>query len=147
MKKKSKRLEFSFEVRKKIPREPNHKTEVKWKPSKATFLRFVDDGFSMSMVNFENSFGFNVNGVFHRVKHAIQSQNIFRHLIRRAERIGMKVNTGKISMMCMSDVSAYEADAYLLDSNDTRIGCQSEMKILGMRFSNKPTMSAHFNWI
>ena len=67
------------------------------------FLRFVDDGFALSKVNFENSYGFKVNSLQHRVKHVIQAQNIFQHLVRRAEAIGMKVNTGMTAMMCVSD--------------------------------------------
>lgn len=51
----------------------------------------IDDGFSLTKVNFENSYGFEVNGVKFRVKHAVRSQNVFRHLVRRAEDIGMVV--------------------------------------------------------
>lgn len=58
----------------------------------AALLRYIDDGFSLCKVNVENSYGFQVNGVWHRVKHAIQSQNIFRHMVRGAEDIGMVAN-------------------------------------------------------
>ena len=66
-----------------------------WVRSLARLLRYVDDGFGLSRINFENSFGFTVNGVKQRVKHAVQSQNVFRHLVRNAESIGMKVNARK----------------------------------------------------
>ena len=69
----------------------------------ASLYRFVDDGFSLSVVNFENSYGFCVNGEFFQSKHAVQAQNIFRHLVRQAEAIGMRVNTQKTSMLCVSD--------------------------------------------
>ena len=75
--------------------EPNHPTEAKWIATLARLLRFVDDGFTLSKINFENSFGFCVNRQFYRSKHAAQAQNVFRHLVRRAEEIGMKVNTEK----------------------------------------------------
>ena len=105
-------------------------------------LRFIDDGFTLTRVNFENSFGMVVNGVHHRVKHAIQAQNVFRHLVRREEDIGMVVNTNKTSMICVSDAAGYEADAYILDNNQNRIGCQKTIKALGLHFSNKPDMWA-----
>ena len=85
------RLNYSGELDCSVPEEPNHRTEAKWVVTRAKLLRFVDDGFSMARVNYKNSFGFTVNGVKYRVKHAKQSQNIFRHLVRNAEAIGMKV--------------------------------------------------------
>lgn len=72
--------------------EPNDKTEAKWLAKLAVLLRYIDDGFSLSKINFDNSYGFSVNGVQYRVKHAIQSQNVFRHIVREAEDIRMVVN-------------------------------------------------------
>ena len=92
------------------------------------------------MVNFENSFGFTVNGVSIRSKHAVQSQNIFRHVVRRAENIGMKVNTDKTAMICISDSLSYDADAFILDKDGQRIGCQEQIKALGMVFGRRPNM-------
>ena len=83
-----------------------------------------------------------MNGVFFRVKHAIQAQNVFRHIIRNAEDIGMVVNAKKTAMLCVSDSLSYTADAYIVDADLDRIGCQIEMKALGMHFSNRPTMDA-----
>ena len=134
------RLNISSELAQSIPHEPNHVTEAKWKAKLASFHRFVDDGFSLSMINFENSFGFKVNGVAIRSKHAVQSQNIFRHLVRRAEKIGMKVNTEKTAMVCVSDSLSYEAEAFILDGDGERIGCQKKIKALGMVFGSRPTM-------
>ena len=88
----SRRLDFSMERRIDLPEEKNDRTEAKWKQTLALLLRYIDDGFSLSKVNFENSYGFTVSGVLHRVKHAVQGQNVFRHLVRRAEDIGMVVN-------------------------------------------------------
>ena len=84
-----------------------------------------------------------VNGVNYRVKHAVQAQNIFRHIVKKAEEIGMKVNSDKTAMICISDALAYEADAFMLDADNNRIGCQRSIKALGMHFSNSPDMWAH----
>ena len=148
LKKRPKRLQTtSAEGRQLVPHEPNHRTEAKWLSRLAKLIRFVDDGFSLSKINFENSYGFLVNSVNHRVKHAIQSQNIFRHMIRRTEALGMRVNKEKTSMICVSDALAYEADAFLLDEDGGRIGCQKTLKALGMRFSNRPNMNLHVEHI
>ena len=98
------------------------------------------------MGNFENSFGFLVNGCSHRVKHTVQSQNVFRHIVRNAESIGMVVNASKTAMMCISGAD-FEADAYILDSDQQCIGCSTTMKALGVRFSNKLNMEAHVQYM
>ena len=125
-----------------LPEEPNARTEARWRFTLATLLRYIDDGFTLTRENFENSLGMRVNGVLHRVKHAVQAQNVFRHLVRRAEEIGMVVNSTKTAMICISDAQAYEADAFIYDSSLNRIGCQGTIKALGMNFSSRPDMWA-----
>ena len=51
-----------------MPEEPSDRTEAKWKVNLVSYLRFVDDGFNLSAINLENSYGFEVNGVFWRSK-------------------------------------------------------------------------------
>ena len=131
------------EGRQEVPFEKNAKTEAKWKEKLMDLLRYIDDGFGLSKVNFENSFGFQVNGVQHRVKHAVQAQNVFRHIVRGAQDIGMVVNAKKTAMLCVSDSLSYKADAFMLDEDQGRLGCQERLKALGMYFSNRPNMDEH----
>ena len=112
-------------------------------PTPATFKRFIDDGFSLSKVNFENSYGFTINGELHRVKHAVQSQNVFRHIVKNATEIGMKVNTEKTTLVCVSDAQQYVPDAFILDEDGGRIGCTTSFKALGVNFSNRLNMDRH----
>ena len=129
-----------------MPHEPNHWTEAKWKAALAVFLRFIDDGFCLSRINFENSVGFTVNGTNFRVKHAIQAQNVFRHIVRNAESLGMVVNSSKTTMMCISGAE-YQADAYMINADQERIYCTTSIKALGMRFSNRLDMEDHVKYI
>ena len=130
-----------------MPEEPNNRTEAKWKAKLASYLRFVDDGFNLSAINFENSYGFEVNGVFWRSKHAVQAQNVFRHMVRNAEKIGMKVNTEKTAMICATDSMSYKAEAFIMDADGERVGCQDRMKVLGMVFVNDLTMDLQVNQV
>ena len=125
-----------------MPQEPNAVTEAKWASKLGAFLRFIDDGFGITQVNFENSFGMKVYEIFFLVKHAVQAQNIFRHIVRKAEEIGMIVNSSKTAMICVSDLLAYEADAFILDADGVRIECQSHFKAFGMHCSSRPDMGA-----
>ena len=122
-KRKQTRLNCTKEMHQEVPFEQNDRTEARWKAALADFLRFIDDGFSLSKINYENSIGFQACGVKYRIKHAIQSQNVFRHVVRRAEDIGMVVNSRKTSMLCVSGALDYKADAYLLDADQNRIEC------------------------
>ena len=135
-----KRLNYTNELHEDLPEEPNHWTEARWKAALALFLRFIDDGFCLSKVNFENSLGFSVNGQKFRVKHTVQAQNVFRHIVRNAEDLGMVVNSLKTAMVCVSAATEYTADAYILDSDHERIGCSVSFKALAMRFSNRLDM-------
>ena len=72
-----------------------------------------------------------------RSKHAIQAQNVFRHIVRNAERIGMVVNSKKTDMICTSGAMDYSAKAYIYDANQDRIGSSGgSIKALGMRFGS-----------
>ena len=84
-----------------------------------------------------------VNGKPHRSKHAIQSQNVFRHLVRWAEAIGMKVNTAKTGMLCISDAMQCTADASILNADQNQLGCQDSFKALGMIFGRRPNFDLH----
>ena len=142
-KEKKPRLNLTGEAEEEVSYEPNDRTEAKWRATLAKLLRYVDDGFTLSKINFENSFGFKMNGVFYIVKHEVQAQNIFRHIVRRAEEIGMKVNSDKTSMICVSDALDYEADAFINNSDGDRIGCQNSTKALGIMLSSRPVMDDH----
>ena len=144
---KTKRLNYTEELDEPVPTEPNHWTEAKWKAAVALFLRFIDDGFCLSKINFENSLGFEVDGLKYRIKHAVQSQNVFRHVVRNAEGLGMVVNSAKTAMICVSGASEYRADAFILDEDQNRIGCTMTLKALGLRFSNRLDMEDHVAYI
>ena len=64
-KKKVTKLNYTIEGRQEVPFEPNDRTEAKWVAKPAASLRFIDDCFSLSKVNFENSYGFKIGEVCH----------------------------------------------------------------------------------
>ena len=98
-------------------------------------------------MNFENSFGFAVNGQNFRVKHAVQAQSVFRHVVRRAEDLGMVVNSSKTAMICMSAATDFKADAFMFDSDQGRVKCTDTIKALGVYFSSDLSMEAQVRHI
>ena len=73
---------------------------------------------------------------------ATRSQNLFRQITRIAELLGMKVNTDKTKVLCISEARTYEAAAYIQNADGVDINSIGNLKILGMEFSNRPDMSA-----
>ena len=59
----------------------------------------------------------------------------------------MKVNKEKTGILCVSDASAYKAEAFIEDQDGKQIRSGDSLKALGMRFSSKPDMSAHVDWV
>ena len=113
----------------------------------AELLRYIDDGFCLSKVNFENSIGFKMNGEQLRIKHAVQAQNVFRHLVRRAEEIGMAVNARKTAMICTSGAADYRAVSYILDADENRTECTDSIKALGVHFSSSLNLNLHVDTV
>ena len=84
-----------------------------------------------------------MNGKQHRVKHAVPLQNVFRHIVQRAEAKRMLVNTLKTTLLCISDATSYKADAYIQDDNGNQIGSSNQSKVLGFTLSDRPGAHGH----
>ena len=116
------------------------KKNAKWRDREGLCLKYVDDNLSVEKICMENAPS---DGAGNRVKHAIPAQNKFRWVTRRAEERGMRVNTSKTAMTCISDAMSYKAEAYIEDADGGQIRSGPTMKVLGFHFSDRPTMHAH----
>ena len=97
-----------------MPPEPSKKN-MKWKDMEGLNLKYVDDNLSVEKICMENA-PFDPPASKTKLKHAITCQNKFRWIKRRAEERGMKVNTDKTAMVCISDAMSYNAEAFILDA-------------------------------
>ena len=77
-----------------------------------------------------------------KTKPAAASQNIFRAVVRRAESMGMKVNTEKTQLMVVSDALSFNPEAVVWDQNDVEMRSGTKMKVLGFHM-DRPTVAAH----
>ena len=74
-----------------------------------------------------------------RDKHAVPCQNLFRRVVAKAESRGMKVNSEKAAMLCISDASSYQAEAHIIGGEGGRIASGKTMKILGCLLYTSPS--------
>ena len=79
--------------------------------------------------------------------HSCRTQNLFRQIARVATIKGMKVNSLKTLLLCISDSRTYEAGAYIIDEEGNTIESGKEMKVLGLHFCAKPDVSAQVDSI
>ena len=78
-----------------------------------------------------------------RLKHAVNTQNLFRYIVGIAESRGMVVNTDKTKSLVVSDALSIDPEAYIEDAGGNEITMGDSLKILGFNFLRRPTISAH----
>jgi hypothetical protein len=81
-------------------------------------------------------------------KHDLQSQNVFRRTVARAEHKGMKVNIAKTQMLLVSSATSYEPRVFIETSDGTVVESTRErIRILGFYLDGTPTMAAQVDEI
>ena len=133
------RIVYSSEEDLTPPPEPTRTCLGQWISPRVEVNKYVDDNLQEESVNFENVVP--VAGV--KDKHAVATQNVFRHIVRNAERKGMKVNAKKTNMICISDSLHFDTRAHIFDRDGEKVSSGDSLKVLGWHFSSKPTVEAH----
>ena len=132
----NRKISYSDEGELSVAEEPNKKcTGLRWKKKKVRNLKFVDDGLIISKMNMDTA---DVTGQGAKSKHDLNSQNIFRRIVRKAESRGMVVNKQKTKILCISDAQFYQASCRILDSDGNTLRSGSTLKVLGFHLDSRP---------
>ena len=115
-----------------------------WEGLLLSVLKYVDDNIIHEKICMD---GLVIDENGEKKVRATRSQNLFRHIIRVAEMMGMKVNADKTMVLCISDSRTYKAKAFIEDSNRVRVDSVSTLKVLGLHFTDKPDMTAQVDAI
>ena len=110
-----------------------------WQAQLLQVLKYVDDNILNELVNFEDVHT-DVHG--YRTKRATRTEALFRTIVAWAESVGMKVNSAKTQMMCVSNSRSYIPAVFIEDAQGNQIKTTNKMKILGFNFSSEPHMDA-----
>ena len=138
----SRRIIYSSEEDITPPDEPTRTCLGRWTAKQVEVDKYVDDNLQEECVSFENVAETIIGTKAIRTKHVIGSQNAFRHIVRRAEAKGMRVNTAKTGLICISDAQNFKASAFIQDRDGNRIESGPELKVLGWHFSERPNVAA-----
>ena len=76
------------------------------------------------------------------IVHAKQSERFFHEVRRRAEKIGMKLNTRKTKMLCLSSNPSYDIKTYI-EIDGEKIFSQDSLRITGFTFDSRPSVQQH----
>ena len=115
-----------------------------WEDLLLSVLKYVDDNVIHEKL-FMDGLVIDENG--EKRGRATRSQNLFRQITRIAELYGMKVNTSKTMMLCISDSKTYKASSFMEDADGNVVSSQSNLKVLGFHFSDRPDVSAQVDAI
>ena len=128
-----------------MPPEQNRKaTGLRWKAREPRKLNFVDDGIMVARINMDSGLVVGREGGKDlKRKEDLQSQNMFRRVVRKAESRGMVVNTGKTKLLCISDAMSYLAQGGFRDAEGVEMVSGRAMKILGFHMDSRPSCYAH----
>ena len=110
-----------------------------WEETMLAVLKYIDDNIIHEKL-FMDGHVIEENG--RKRAKAVRSSNLFRQITLIAQAMGMKVNSDKTMVLCVSDSRTYEAAAYIKDGEGHEIDSLDELKILGVHFSRKPDMAA-----
>ena len=140
----AKRINYTDEGEVTISPEKNKKkTGLRWKAKEPRSLKYVDDNLMASKINMDSATASPGATKTIKSKHDLQTQNIFRRVVAKAESRGMKVNRYKTQILCVSDALNYVASSYLVDAEGTKIESGSNLKVLGFHLDSRPTVHAH----
>ena len=120
-------------------------TGLRWKARRAKTLKFVDDGMFLTKINMDSA-AVTVGQPGEKPtkdKLDLQSQNLFRRVVRKAESRGMVVNNRKTKILCISDAQSYKAKSHLVDSEGNVLTSGNRMKVLGFHMDSRPSVHAH----
>ena len=131
------KIVYSDEGELTIPVELNKKkTGLRWKAKPPASMKFVDDNIIVSKINMDSAAVSALGD--EKVKHDLQTQNVFRRVVDRAESRGMVVNKNKTHILCVSDALNYAASAYIEDADGQKITSGTALKVLGFHMDTRP---------
>ena len=96
----------------------------RWQEKPVCVVKYVDDQMSAEKLDMSNS----VNGRHIGVKRAVRSENQFKNIEYNANVIGMKVNSSKTQLLCVSAAKSYLPEPYIIDSDGARVECCESLK-------------------
>ena len=131
------------------PAEPNHWTRAAWKRRRVRAYKYVDDGITTEKVNFENATpGPDLGSKPTKRKQAIPSQNAFLATAHSAHAKGMKVNTLKTNLLCVSDAVSFAPVAFIEAGGEVLESSPGQrLKVLGFTLGDRPSVKPHVQTI
>ena len=128
-----------------LPRVRNAPTsrriEPSWRHKQIKVRKYVDDNLQGEKLKMKAGITFERDGEAYKNVRAVESERLFQHIARAAERQGLQVNTKKTALLAISGARSYKAKTHIYDQNNCRIDSVQSLKILGFIFNDQGTVS------
>ena len=115
---------------------PTRRIEPSWRHKRITVRKFVDDNLQAEKIQMKTGVTYDNNGELSKNIRATQSEHMFNHITRQAEKQGLQVNSKKTAILAVSGARSYTAKAHIYDTDNHRIDSSDKLKILGFMFNN-----------
>ena len=127
------RINYTDEGETSVQPEVNKKrTGLRWKALDPKTLKFVDDDITLTKMCMDSVPPCLEGARPVRDKHDVQTQNLFRRVVARAESRGMVVNKKKTKILCVSDAQTYSAASHFYDADGTKLQSGKSMISCGL---------------
>ena len=126
-----------------IPPQLRQPKDPRWIERPPLKLKFIDDGAHLAKVNLQRERLLLEGGKFIKEIHDQRTQNMFDHVVKRAEERGMRVNDRKTVVVCISAATSFQARAIVYGRQEEVITSQQSLKILGFTLDSDGGFATH----
>ena len=129
-----------------ITENPRDEDPLDWPPLDAWTGKYVDDVNIEERLYLGNAIStFSQNKEIKEV-HAGRCEDIFNVIATNASQVGMRVNTKKTRLLCITPAIHGNVNTYIHHRGET-IRSEDSMVLLGFKFGNRPSVAAHVDFI
>ena len=114
----------------------------RWTKRKPWVMKYVDDVTLGGRNLLTHATSHITTNKEHRSIHAGDLEDEFKKIAANSSKVGMRINESKTQLLCVSNSINYTVESYLTVGSE-RIRSGEQLKILGMMFDSRGTMSAH----
>ena len=125
-----------------MPKKFKKRIEPTWRSKDIIVRKFVDDNIKVEKLDMMAQPSFEQYETVFKNPRVFKSENMFKHITKKAKNAGLVVNAKKTNLLVMSASKSYEARAHFYDEDSQRVDSTDSLKTLGFIFNQKANAEA-----
>lgn len=123
----------------------HRRIEPTWRKKPITVKKYVDDNNTTAKLYIKDAPTYNIDGQTIKNVRASEAEDMFKHICRRAEASGLRVNNNKTALLTISAATSYTAKTHIYDEHNSRIDSTSTLKTVGFIFNQRADITDQLN--